>query len=297
MSSFARMFLERQNVLREEAGAGGDGGGGGTGSSGDAAAAKAAADKAAAEKAAADAAKAGEGGDGDEGGKGKPSDEAAKLLKEVMEKKARIKELQEAQAASVAKLKEFEGIDPVEVKKLLAERKTAEQRKLEEAGQWDALKKQMNDAHQTELTAKEQAIAAERAAKEAAQNKIAELTVGNSFGTSAFIRDEMALTVSKARIVYGSHFEFDGERVVGYDKPAGAKDRVQLVDGKGDPLPFEQALKKLVEADPDRDQLLKSKKQPGAGSRTDDKGKAADRTTELSARDKIAAGLKLGLKK
>jgi hypothetical protein len=56
-------------------------------------------------------------------------------------------------------------------------------------------------------------------------------------------------------------------------------------------------LKKLVEADPDRDTMLKSKTKTGAASKTEDKGKSAGKTTELSSKDKIAAGLKAGLSK
>jgi hypothetical protein len=295
MASLATHFLEKRNITLEEAGSDGGKGGTGTGSSGDGDAGKTGEEGGEGDSKAGEEGGAGKGGD--EGGKGKPSDETAKLLKEVMEKKAKIKELQDAAKAAADKLKEFDGIDPKAVKEILAERKSAEERKLAEAGHWDALKKQMNDAHTAEIDKLKAETTTERLAREALENKIAELTVGNSFGTSAFIREEMALTPSKARIVYGSHFEFDGERVVGYDKPAGSKDRVQLVDGKGDPLSFEQALKKLVEADPDRDQLLRSKKSTGAGSRSEEKGKPASKTTELSAREKIAAGLKGGLKK
>jgi hypothetical protein len=53
-----------------------------------------------------------------------------------------------------------------------------------------------------------------------------------------------------------------------YDKPAGAKDRAPLVDAKGDPLPFDAAIAKLVDADEDRDSMKKSKMKPGSGSTT-----------------------------
>ena len=93
------------------------------------------------------------------------------------------------------------------------------------------------------------------------------------------------------RSFFGPHFEYDGEQVVAYDKPAGQKGRVVLMDAKGDPLPFETALRKLVDADEDRDTILTSKTKTGAGSKTDPKTKAPVFTPHLSGRSRIAAGL------
>jgi hypothetical protein len=57
--------------------------------------------------------------------------------------------------------------------------------------------------------------------------------------------------------------------VVAYDKPAGATDRTVLVDGSGNPLSFDKAIERIVDADPDRDTLRKSKMRAGAGSNND----------------------------
>lgn len=100
----------------------------------------------------------------------------------------------------------------------------------------------------------------------AMQAQIVELTVGHSFDNSGFIRDEMVLTPRKARVVYGDHFDVEDGRLVGYDKPRGTGERTKLVDGKGEPLGFEEAMRKIVEIDPDRDNLLKSKLKQGADS-------------------------------
>lgn len=222
----------------------------------------------------------------------KPSDAEAKLLREVMEKKTKLKETETALSEVKQKLAQFDGIDPEAVKALLNEKKLAEQRDLEAKGNWDALKKQMNDAHQAELTAREALLNQTKEQNSTLQAQIAELTVGNAFGQSKFIHEEIVLTPSKTRQVYGSHFEFDGEQVVAYDKPAGAKARTMLVDGKGDPLGFEAAMRKLIEIDPDRDQLLKSKAKAGAGSRTESRSPTPPASKDISSKDKIAAGLK-----
>lgn len=235
------------------------------------------------------------GGEGDEGGKGegnKPSDAEAKLLREVMDKKTKLRDTETQLAQVKEQLKKFEGIDPEAVRKLLGEKAEAERKKLEEKGNWDALRQQMNEAHEKDLKARDELLSQTKEQLTSLQSQIAELTVGNAFGQSKFIHEELVLTPSKTRQVYGSHFEFNGEQIVAYDKPIGAKTRTMLVDGKGDPLSFEAAMKKLVELDPDRDQLLKSKARQGAGSRTDNRGSAPEKKTEMSARDRIAAGLK-----
>jgi hypothetical protein len=261
-------------------------GGGGGADAAAAAAATAAADALAAAEAAAAAAKT------DDSGKSKPSDAEAKLLKEVMDKKTALAAAKAEAEQVKAQLKAFEGLDPVAVRALVAESEGRKVKELEDKGQWDTLKKQLVDTHAAEqvLTKSQLEVAV---AKEAAlSSKIADLTVGVAFGQSKFLAEDISYSVSKMRTFFGPHFEFDGEKVVGYDKPAGAKDRVVLMDAKGDALSFEAALAKLVDADPDRDSMKKSKVKPGAGSKTDTKGKPAERMVELTGRERIAAGLK-----
>jgi hypothetical protein len=73
-----------------------------------------------------------------------------------------------------------------------------------------------------------------------------------------------------------------------------------LVDSKGEPLVFDVALAKLVDADPDKDTLIKSKLRAGAGSHTNPNaapGAKPGGSAPLTGRAKIAAGLaKAGLK-
>lgn len=231
--------------------------------------------------------------------KGKTSDAEAKLLKEVMEKKEALKKRETELQAANERLKAFEGIDPTKVKELIsaqekaeAERKKAEEEALAKRGEWDALKKQMNDAHSAELAKKEEALTAALNSSQTLQQQIEALTVGNAFGHSKFITEELALTPSKARVVYGSHFEFKDGQVIAFDKPAGTKGRTMLVDGKGEPLDFEAAIAKIVEADPDKDSLKKSKLKPGANSNTNaNRGNITENQPELSGREKIKAGL------
>jgi hypothetical protein len=223
--------------------------------------------------------------------KGQPSDAEAKLLKEVMEKKDAIKKTQEALEAANKKLKDFDGIDPVEIRKLMDERKAAEEKKLAAQGEWEALKKQMNEAHQKDISAKHTEIQELANKSKTLSEQIANLTVGNTFAHSKFIQEELALTTTKARVVYGAHFDYVDGKVVGFDKPAGEKDRTMLVDGKGEALAFEDAISKIVEADPDH--MLRSKAKPGAGSGTQSRGgKVPETQTKVTGRERIVEALK-----
>jgi hypothetical protein len=278
-------FAIRSLIARgywKEAGEGEGGGGGGGGEDAAAIAAAAAASAAAAAAAALEAGS----------GKSKPTDAEAALLKEVMDKKAANKALNDQLAQATAQLEQFKGLDPVAIRALLAGEEDRKTKDLEAKGAWDVLKKQLVETHATESGLTKAELAAAREEKAKLAEKIADLTVGVAFGQSKFLAEDISYSVSKMRAFFGPHFEFDGEKVVGYDKPAGAKDRVVLMDAKGDPLDFESALSKLVDADPDADQMKKSKQKPGAGSKTETKGKLAERTVEMTGRDRISAGLK-----
>lgn len=241
----------------------------------------------------------------DEANKNKPSDAEAKLLKEVMEKKEALnKAKQAADAAKTeaeelrAKLAAFDGVDLNQVKEMLKERAEKETAELEKKGEWDRLKAQMAEQHQKEVERLKAELTnpvselTEKLTKR--EREIHELTIGRSFSESPFIRDGLTLTPSKARVIYGAHFELADGKVIGYDKPAGSENRTPLVDANGDALSFEKAMEKLVELDPDRDNLLKSKLRAGSGSDNDADAKRKEKTVELRGRDRIQAALAKG---
>jgi hypothetical protein len=221
----------------------------------------------------------------------KPSDAEAKLLKEVMEKKAEAKKLRDALAA-------FGDLDPAKAKELLdgeakreAARKKAELTTLEQKGEFERVKTMMAEEHKNQLKAHIDRAAELEAALNAAKGQIDDLTVGTSFGNSSFVKEELVLTPAKARALYGSHFSIEDGLQVAYDKPAGAKERTKLVDASGDPLGFDAALAKIVDADPDKDTLKKSKLAPGAGSGTTNVKKVEAKVVTGGGLERIKAAL------
>jgi hypothetical protein len=268
----------------------GTGGAGGAGGSGD--------DKGGDDK--------GGAGDGDKGDKGdksvkgdvkKPTDEEARLLKENMQKKDALKKAADENAALAAKLKQFEGIDPEAVKKMLAEQKSAEEKELERKGDYERLKQRMAEEHGKETASLKAMIDSLQGELGKTKGTVNELSIGAQFGQSKFISEEMTMTPTKARVVYADHFDLEDGKVVGYDKPRGAANRTALVDQYGNAVSFDEAMRKIVDADPEKDYLLKSKTKPGANSDskkvTTEAGSKGDASVDSVS--KIASGLK-GLK-
>lgn len=256
-------------------------------------AAKAAAEKAAAEKAAKEKAEA----ELQEKLKGL-SDSEAKLLKENMAKKEELAAKEKALAELQAKLKNYDGIDLDKVKALVTAAEKAEAEKLEaekqaaiKAGDFERVKQMMADEHAKEV----EKLKAEKAEREnalnAAQAQINELNIGSAFANSAFVKDKLVLTPAKARLLYGGNFEVENGVMVGYDKPKGQPNRTKMVDSSGRPLSFDVVMTKLVEADPEKDTLLRGNLKPGTGGKPNDARVAADPQKKLTGVARIQAAL------
>lgn len=242
----------------------------------------------------------GKGTESGDAGKAGMSDSDAKLLKELMAQKNRAKELAAELEGAKKRLSDFDGVDPAKARKLLADEEEAARKAAEARGEYDRLLAQMGERHQAEQAALNGRLSEAQTTVSALQKEIAELTVGSAFSGSAFVNSDLTLTATKARVIYGSHFEYKDGKVVGYDKPAGASDRTLLVSSTGEALSFDEALRALVEKDPDRDRLLRGKAKAGAGSATVTKGaKAATELAEKSAESKLTGAAKIaaGLKK
>lgn len=187
--------------------------------------------------------------------------EKAKLLREVMEKKNKLKE-------ATAALEAYGGVDPAKVRELLKKEQDAELAAAEAKGDFDRVKQMMADEHAKGVKALEERNAALEALVADKDKVIDGLTIGNDFGTSKFISESLTLTPSKARQLYGTYFGVENGRTVAYDKPSGESNRTKMVDASGNPLVFDEAFKRIIEADPDKETLLKAKINPGSASST-----------------------------
>lgn len=192
----------------------------------------------------------------------KTDDEKAALIREVMEKKGKLKDVEE-------KLKGFEGVDVAKYRELVAKEQEAERLAAEAKGDFDRVKAMMAEAHAGEKAELERQLQEARDALGSKDSTINELTIGNDFGNSSFIQKDLILSPAKTRVLYGAHFEVEDGKTVGYDKPRGEAGRTKLVDSSGKALSFNDALTKIVNADPDKKSVLRAPAaKPGAGSAT-----------------------------
>jgi hypothetical protein len=235
----------------------------------------------------------GEGAADENKGKTKPSDAEAKLLKEAMKHKKAAKVAADALAAANAALEKYKGVDPEKVAKLLADQEAAELEAAEKRGEYERIKAQMQEQHNTTVASLQAQITERDNSLAAAMAQIDELTIGADFGNSKFLSEKTILSPKKARTLFGAHFDRVDGVTVAYDKPRGAKDRTPLVDANGDNLSFEAAIEKIVTSDEDFERIAKSKLKTGSASqgathKTEDAG---EQKGEVSGAARIALGL------
>jgi hypothetical protein len=201
------------------------------------------------------------------------------------------KQLEELQAQTAR----FQGLDPDKAREAIkvAEeadkaRVAAEKEKAKAEGNFEKLRElQQAEAEALVNSAKEEAERA-KAEAEAARQELARAKVETAFANSKFLQEETILSGPKAQRLFADHVEIEDGKVVVYDAPAGSNRRAQIMDAKGNPLSFNDAIKKVIENDPDKDTLLRTKTKPGAGSSTTD-GKSPDKS--VSRHDRLKQGI------
>lgn len=250
------------------------------------AAAKAAAEKAAADKAKAEAEAAAR-AEADKTAADKTAAEKAEADK-VSALLAEVQALKEQTA-------KFEGLDPEAARDALAKIKEVEKQAAEAEkakalaeGNFEKLRELQQAETDAKVAAAEEAKAAALAEAEKARKELASAKVETAFANSKFLQDETILSGPKAQRLFGDHVEIEDGKVVVYDKPAGTDGRARIMDTKGNALAFNDAIKTLIEADPDRDALVRTKTIPGAGSKTTE-GKPAN---EKTRHERLREGVK-----
>jgi hypothetical protein len=267
-------------------------------------AARVAAEKATAEAAVA-AAKAAEEAEAkriaDEKAAGKLTDKEHEFLTDALKHKKAAREAKAALEEANARIKAFDGLDADAIKKLVKDQaaaaqaaKDAELKAAEAAGDVERIKKMMGEEHTKVVTDLQAKLAEKDTMINGAQKTIEDLTVGSAFSQSTYVKDELVLTPAIARQVYSSHFDVVNGKVVPFDKPRGESGRTQLVDATGGHLSVDAALKKIVEASPDRDRLVRSKIGTGAGSKTEKGGSTSTDDGGLRGIARIQASLTAG---
>ncbi|NPD69033.1 hypothetical protein HN018_13185 [Lichenicola cladoniae] len=196
------------------------------------------------------------------------SPEAHKLLKELMSLKADIRASKKATSERLAAF-EAAGINPDTYHADLAALKTsmaasaaavaaADQDKAITAENWNGIRANLIAANKAELQTVHDQLAASGNALKERNSIIADLTLGAAFAGSKFIADETVFTGSKARKLFEDRFSTENGKVIAYDAPHGTEGRSPMVDGAGEPVSFDTAMRAIIDADPERTSIMRA---------------------------------------
>lgn len=180
--------------------------------------------------------------------------------------KSQLANFGDATPDEIKQLRELRAQAEKERKEAEAAAREAERERLRKEGDFETLRQRMAEEHQRELEAARSKSGELDQTVSALTRQIENMALGTAFASSRFVQEETIIGPDKARRIYGAHFDVVDGKVIGYDAPRGEAKRVALVDARGEPLAFDEAIKRLVESDPDRDRLLKAQQKPGPGA-------------------------------
>jgi hypothetical protein len=221
----------------------------------------------------------------------------AKVTKESMKRKQRLKELEQESVDAKASLEAIKAslgeLTPEEIAEIVASKKEAETKDLEKKGEYDRILERMREENKTKVGEKDTEITSLRAQLQKATADIEELTVGRQFGESEFLQKKSAIPMSMARKEFGSHFEMVDGEMTAFDKPRGAENRTPLVDENGVAKPFNLAIKELFERHADAKSIIKVSMKPGTGTLpdTDKAGASTSGDEPLRGQSRILGAL------
>lgn len=159
--------------------------------------------------------------------------------------------------AAEGKLKTFDGIeDPGAALKALSTIANLDTKKLIDAGEVEKVKGEIKSAYEKQL-------ADAKSATEALQGQLYAQMVGGSFSRSKFVADKLAIPADLVEARFGKHFAVDNGRIVATDANG---NKIYSSSNPGELADFDEALTHLVNAYPQKDQILKGTGAAGGGA-------------------------------
>jgi hypothetical protein len=153
-----------------------------------------------------------------------------------------------------------------EYQALKAEREKAEEDRQKKAGEFESIKKSLIDKHTTELES-------ERRARLALEQSYTQEKIEAAFlGASEWFGGETAKTIMTGDMAYaylGKHVGYEEVDVAGKTIKAIVVrdlDGNIILDGKGNPARFAEAISELIQSLPNKDRILRGSGKTGSGS-------------------------------
>jgi hypothetical protein len=162
----------------------------------------------------------------------------------------------EAKEAAELALAPYKAIgDPAEVTSLVEKAKKVEAKKLIDAGDVDKYNAERDRGWQEKVDA-------ETKRATALETALFEEKVGAKFGTSKFVKDKLIVAPLSARQLFGSNFKLENGEAIGYLNGTKITSREKF----GEPAGFDEALEIIVQAHPEKDNLMRSAAGNGSGA-------------------------------
>jgi hypothetical protein len=181
----------------------------------------------------------------------------------------------EAKEAAEKKLEAFKDIaDPAAALKAIETVKNLDDKKLVDAGEVDNIKKAATKALEDKITEINKSHAAELQKKDEDFGKL--LTtyngekVAGAFAGSKYVGEKLAIPADLVQARFGDRFKVEEGKIVGYDH---AGNKIYSRSKPGEVAEFDEAIENIVEAYPNKDQILKGSGQSGSGAKNGAGGK------------------------
>lgn len=191
--------------------------------------------------------------------------DAAKAIDTISRLNGEAKGHREAKEAALERLKVFDGIsDPASAIKALEIVANLDAKKLVDAGEIDKVKSEAVKAFEEKLQAQEAKYAPVLEENKKLKASFVSEKIGNAFSRSKFIAEKVAVPADIVQAKFGAAFHLDDNgSIVALDQ-GGAKMFSRV--NPGEVAGFDEALERLVEAYPFREQILKGSGAGGGGA-------------------------------
>lgn len=193
--------------------------------------------------------------------------------------------------AAEASLKAFEGIEDAEAAKTALETvKNIKDGDLVSAGKAAEIraeaKKAAEDAVAAAAKAHAEALAAVTTERDGLQGQLYKEMVGGAFARSKFVQEKVAVPPTMLEKTFGAHFKIEDGKIVPYDL---AGNKIGSSKTFGEDADFDEAIEKLIAADPYKDRILKGTMGAGGGAGNGGGGSGGPDLSKLSPVERLTA--------
>lgn len=191
----------------------------------------------------------------DEDGKDVPFD-ANYSQKTISKLNREAQEHRERAETAEKSLKAFGEMDPKEAKKALDTVSKLDQKELMDAGEVDQVKEDIAKSYQGKIDELNQTV-------EGLNSTLHQEKIGGAFARSKYIADNLALPADMIQAKFGGQFSLDNGQLVAHD---GYGNAIYSRERPGEYADFDEAMEKIVEEYPNKDEIKRAKSPGGMGS-------------------------------